>query len=120
VQRQRRRARYAIAGVAAISALSMFLLVTFHVFAVGASFELDKLEHRRADLQRQNELLRNLVARRSSATTIFSRATRDGMVMSNAALINVSASGSTKFPSQSPAPVTMPRTDPNAVDPNAP
>ena len=68
----------AVAGVAAISAASMFLLVTFHVFAVQSSFQLDKLEHQRADAQRQNELLRNLVASRSSATTIFKAATGAG------------------------------------------
>jgi hypothetical protein len=119
VLRQRRRARYAIAGVAAISALSMFLLVTFHVFAVGASFKLDKLEHERADAQRQNELLRNRVARLSSATRIFTSATRLGYVMGNPALINVSNSDA-MFPSSSAAPVTMPPTDPNAVVANAP
>jgi hypothetical protein len=89
VLRQRRRARWAVAGVAAISAASMFLLVTFHVFAVGASFELDKLEARRADAQRRNELLRNEVASKSSAPFIFSAAVGLGMTRGDAAQITL-------------------------------
>ena len=89
----------------------MFLLVTFHVFAVGASFQLDKLEHRRADAQRQNERLRNLVATRSSATTIFNAAIQLGMARGNQpVLVNVSGTGG-NVPPQAAAPVTMPKTD---------
>jgi hypothetical protein len=108
VLRQRRRARWLVVGVAAISAASMFLLVTFHVFAVGASFQLDKLEHRRADAQRHNELLRNLVATRSSATTIFNAAMLLGMQRKIPALVNVSGTGAT-VPPPAAAPVTMPK-----------
>src|SRR4051794_5947689 len=110
VLRQRRRARFAIAGVAAISAISMFLLVTFHVFAVQSSFQLDKLEHRRAAAQRQNELLRNLVATRSSATTIYSAAIEMGMVPVTAVLINLPDTPAT-IPVPSPTPIRMPPTD---------
>jgi len=114
VLRQRRRARFAIAGVAAISALSMFLLVTFHVFAVGASFQLDKLEHRRVAAQRENELLRNRVATLSSATTIFAAAVRIGMVRADPTQITVDGSG-VSVPSPSPAPVEMPLQDYKAI-----
>ena len=87
----------------------MFLLVTFHVFAVGASFQLDKLERRRADAQRHNELLRSLVATRSSATTIFNAAIEIGMQRKIPITINVSGTGAT-VPPATGAPVTMPKT----------
>jgi hypothetical protein len=110
VLRQRRRVRLAVAGLAAISAVSMFLLVTFHVFAVQSAFQLDKLEHERSDAQRENELLRNLVAKRSSATTIFNAAIALGMVRPpNVILLN--AGSGADLPSSAPAPVTMPKTD---------
>jgi hypothetical protein len=100
----------AVAGLAAVSAVSMFLLVTFHVFAVQSAFQLDKLEHERSDAQRENELLRNLVAKRSSATTIFNAATALGMVRPpNVILLN--AGSGADLPSPAPAPVTMPKTD---------
>lgn len=88
----------------------MFLLVTFHVFAVQSSFQLDKLEHQRSDALRKNELLRNLVASRSSATTIFEAATARGFVRpSNVIQLNVSRAGPG---STSPSPpVTMPSTN---------
>ena len=41
---QRRVPAGSLAGLAAISAASMFLLVTFHVFAVQSAFQLDKLD----------------------------------------------------------------------------
>jgi hypothetical protein len=115
VLRQRRRARWAVAGVAALSAASMFLLVTFHVFAVQSSFQLDKLERQRTDALRENELLRNLVANRSSATTIFEAATARGFVRpANVIQINVGPAGA-GTPSPAPTPVTMPSTDYPAV-----
>jgi hypothetical protein len=114
VLRQRRRARFAIAGVAAISALSMFLLVTFHVFAVQSSFQLDKLERERSDAQRQNEMLRNVVATRSSATTIFKEATAGGMVIANPIQLSVPATGGT-VPNTSGNPVKMPDLDYKAL-----
>jgi hypothetical protein len=91
VLRQRRRARYAIIGVAAISAASMFLLVTFRVFAAQSSFQLDKLENEQTAAQRENEFLRDQVATRSSATQIEAAATALGMVPpTNAVLLHVS------------------------------
>jgi hypothetical protein len=119
VLNQRRRARWLVAGLAAISAASMFLLVTFHVFAVGASFQLDKLEHRRADAQRHNELLRSLVATRSSATRIFNAAIEQGMQRKIPITISVSGTGATVPPSAG-APVTMPKTDYRAIAAAAP
>ena len=74
VLRQRRRARFAIAGVAAISALSMFLLVTFHVFAVQSSFQLDKLQTQLTLEQRRYGILREEVATRSSPDAVTSGA----------------------------------------------
>jgi len=86
----------------------MFLLVTFHVFAVQSSFQLDKLEHQRSDAQRENELLRNLVASRSSATAIFEAATAYGLVRTtNPIPLNLAATG-TGAPRPSPTPVKMP------------
>jgi hypothetical protein len=116
VLRQRRRAGLAIAGVAAISALSMFLLVTFHVFAVQSSFQLDKLEHRRAEAQRQNELLRNRVAVLSSAPRIFSAAIEQGMERGNPALITLPGQGA-PVPSSPSPPVTMPVTPYGEIGP---
>ena len=113
VLRQRRRARIAIVGVAALSAASMFLLVTFHVFAVQSSFKLDKLENERAAAQRQNELLRNLVARRSSATAIFTGAIALNMVRPiNVVLLDIppSAGGEREVVTAASTPVSMPET----------
>ena len=86
----------------------MFVLVTFHVFAAQSSFQLDKLEHQQSDAQRQNELLRNLVAKRSSATSIFEAATALHMVrVSNPIPLTVAATGA-RAPGPSPTPVKMP------------
>jgi hypothetical protein len=86
----------------------MFLLVTFHVFAVGSAFQLDKLERERSDAQRNNELLRNLVAKRSSATAIFDAATALGMKRPPSVIqVTVSHTG-TGIPNPEQAPVTMP------------
>ena len=113
VLRQRRRARIAIVGVAALSAASMFLLVTFHVFAVQSSFKLDKLENERAAAQRQNELLRNVVARRSSATAIFRGAAALNMVRPvNVVLLDVPPppDGTSSAVTPTHPPVSMPET----------
>jgi len=113
VLRQRRRARIAIVGVAALSAASMFLLVTFHVFAVQSSFKLDKLESERAAAQRENELLRNLVASRSSATAIFRGAAALDMVRPvNVVLLDVPPppGGTSAAVTPTPPPVSMPET----------
>ena len=108
VLRQRRRARWVVAGLAAISAASMFLLVTFHVFAVQSSFQLDKLEQQRSAAQRRNELLRNQVARSSSATRIFNAALALGMKRpTQTILVNVSGADAT-LPKPERAPVRMP------------
>lgn len=116
--RQRRRARFAVAGVAVISAASMFLLVTFHVFAAQAAFKLDKLESERATAQRENELLREKVASRSSATEIFNAAAVFHMVRAPKVIqLTVrpagggGASGAAK---PSPSPIVMPPTPYNA------
>jgi glycerol-3-phosphate O-acyltransferase len=113
VLRQRRRARIAIVGVAARSAASRFLLVTFHVFAVQSSFKLDKLENERAAAQRTNELLRNVVARRSSATAIFKGARALDMVRPiNVVLLDIppSAGDESGVVTAASTPVSMPET----------
>ena len=108
VLNQRRRARWIVVGLAAISAASMFLLVTFHVFAVQSSFQLDKLEHQRSDAQRRNEHLRSVVASRSSATAIVRAATIYGLRrVVNPIPLNLAAPG-TKAPRTSPTPIKMP------------
>ena len=91
----------------------MFLLVTFHVFAVQSSFKLDKLENERAAAQRQNELLRNLVANRSSATEIFKAAAKLKMVRpANVVLLDIPPSHGGDGGAVTPAstPVSMPET----------
>ena len=113
VLRQRRRARFAVIGVAALSAASMFLLVTFHVFAAQSAFQLDKLENARAAEQRKNERLRNLVARRSSATAIYQGAAALDMVRSpNVLLLHVQSppGGGTGQETPPSTPVSMPAT----------
>lgn len=80
VLRRRRRARFAVFGVAAISAASMFLLVAFHVFAVQSAFQLDKLHAQLSIEQRQYGLLRNDVDRNSSPEAVATAAARFGMV----------------------------------------
>ena len=86
----------------------MFLLVTFHVFAVQSAFQLDKLEQQRSDAQRANERLRHLVAKRSSATAIYNAASALGMERPPSVIqVNVSGTG-TGMPKPEQAPVTMP------------
>ena len=80
VLRRRRRARFAVFGVAAISAASMFLLVAFHVFAVQSAFQLDKLDRELAIQQRQYGLIRAQLARESSPEAVTAAAERLGMV----------------------------------------
>jgi hypothetical protein len=92
----------------------MFLLVTFHVFAVGASFQLDKLEERRADAQRRNELLRNVVSTKSSAPFIFAAAIGLGMVRGDAAQIMLPVTDVT-LPDPSPTPVNLPPIDHGSI-----
>jgi cell division protein FtsL len=77
---RRRRAQLLVLSVAALSAASMFLLVTFHVFAAQSAFTLDKLQTQLATEQRQYGLLRNQVATLSSPEAVASGAQQLGMV----------------------------------------
>ncbi|HTD50347.1 MAG TPA: hypothetical protein VK771_07105 [Acidimicrobiia bacterium] len=77
---RRRRAQLLMFGVAAISAASMFMLVTFHVFAAQSAFTLDKLNTQLANEQRQYEKLRDRVATLSSPQAVANRATGLGMI----------------------------------------
>ena len=77
---RRRRAQLIVLGVAAISAASMFLLVTFHVFAAQAAFSLDKLDTQLSRQQREYALLRDQVATLSSPDAVASGARRLGLV----------------------------------------
>jgi cell division protein FtsL len=77
---RRRRAQLLVLGVAAISAASMFMLVTFHVFAAQSAFTLDKLNTQLANEQRQYEKLRDRVATLSSPEAVANRATSIGMI----------------------------------------
>ncbi len=81
VLRRRRRARLAVFAVATLSAASMFVLVAFHVFAVQASFQLDKLAAERAALQKEYERRTAEVAYASAPATIFREAAALGMQM---------------------------------------
>jgi cell division protein FtsL len=77
---RRRRAQLIVLGVAAISAASMFLLVTFHVFAAQAAFSLDKLDSQLSRQQREYALLRDQVATLSSPDAVATGAQRLGLV----------------------------------------
>jgi hypothetical protein len=78
--RRRRRARWGLLGVGAISAASMFGLVAFHVFAVQSSFQLDKLERQLTIEQRRYGILREEVATRSSPQAVAAGAEELHMV----------------------------------------
>jgi cell division protein FtsL len=79
---RRRRAQLVVLGVAALSAASMFLLVTFHVFAAQSAFALDKLDTQVTSQQREYGLLRDKVATLSSPDAVATGAKRLGMVRS--------------------------------------
>jgi len=78
----RRRAQLLVFGVAVVSAASMFLLVTFHVFAAQSAFALNKLDTTLTKEQRDYGLLRDKVATLSSPDAVASRAKDLGMVRS--------------------------------------
>jgi cell division protein FtsL len=78
--RRRRRARLIVLLGAAVSAASMFLLVAFHVWAVQASFQYDKLQTQLTAEQRKYGMLRDEVATRSSPEAIAHGAEGLGMV----------------------------------------
>ena len=80
VLRRRRRARFAVFSVAALSAASMFLLVAFHVFAAQSAFTLDKLDTQLSTEQRHYGLLRDRVATLSSPEAVAKAAASLGMV----------------------------------------
>jgi cell division protein FtsL len=84
---RRRRAQLVVLGVAAISAASMFMLVTFHVFAAQSAFTLDKLNTQLASEQRQYEKLRDRVATLSSPEAVANRATGLGMIRAPAVTV---------------------------------
>jgi hypothetical protein len=77
---RRRRAQLLVLAVAALSAASMFMLVTFHVFAAQSAFTLNKLETQLAKEQRQYGLLRDQVATLSSPAAVANGAQALGMV----------------------------------------
>jgi len=77
---RRRRAQLVVLGVGVISAASMFMLVTFHVFAAQSAFALDKLNTQLANEQRQYGILRDRVATLSSPDAVANRATHLGMI----------------------------------------
>jgi cell division protein FtsL len=79
VLRRRRRARFAVFGVAAISAASMFLLVAFHVFAVQSAFQLNKLDQQLSAEQRRYAQLRSEVDEASAPETVARKAADLGM-----------------------------------------
>jgi cell division protein FtsL len=87
VLRRRRRARFALFGVAAISAASMFLLVAFHVFAVQSAFQLDKLDTQLSMEQKQNALLRSEVDEASAPATVAMKAAQLGLQRSRNVLL---------------------------------
>jgi hypothetical protein len=67
-------------GVALVTVASMFMLVSFHVFAAQSAFTLERLSKERTNEQLRYQRLRNMVADRSSAPTVIKAAKGLGMV----------------------------------------
>jgi uncharacterized protein (DUF3084 family) len=117
VLRCRRRARFAVLGVAAISAASMFLLVAFHVFAVQSAFQLDKLDSQLKTEQRKYGLLRNEVDRASSPEVVATQAERLGMHRSqNVTVLHVFGLPFSSANAEFPVPPKTPYAPLQAVD----
>jgi hypothetical protein len=90
VARRRLKARLLVWGVALVTVASMFMLVSFHVFAAQSAFTLERLSKERTNEQLRYQRLRNMVAERSSAPTVIKAAKARGMVNGPTA-INVSS-----------------------------
>jgi hypothetical protein len=80
VARRRLKARLLVWGVALVTVASMFMLVSFHVFAAQSAFTLERLSKERTNEQLRYQRLRNMVADRSSAPTVIKAAKALGMV----------------------------------------
>jgi hypothetical protein len=80
VARRRLKARLLVWGVALVTVASMFMLVSFHVFAAQSAFTLERLSKERTNEQLRYQRLRNMVADRSSAPTVIKAAKAMGMV----------------------------------------
>jgi hypothetical protein len=78
-RRRRRRARLVVFGVTAVTVLSLFTLVAFHVFEVQSAFTLERLDKERTNEQLRYERLREEVARRSSPLSIIAAARALGL-----------------------------------------
>jgi hypothetical protein len=78
--RRRRRTRLLLWGTAVVSAVSVFVLVAFHVIAVQYAFTLDRLNKERSVEERRYERLRVDVSTRSAPAAIAIAARELGMV----------------------------------------
>jgi hypothetical protein len=80
VVRRQRRTRALVWGSAALTALALFTLVAFHVFAVQHAFSLDHLREDRAEEELRYERLRAEVASLSAPESVVAAARELGMV----------------------------------------
>jgi hypothetical protein len=80
VARRRLKARLLVWGVALVTVASMFMLVSFHVFAAQSAFTLERLSKERTNEQLRYQRLREQVSARSSAPTVIKAAEGFGMV----------------------------------------
>lgn len=78
--RRRRRTRIAVWGSALVTAVALFVLVSFHVVAVQHAFELDSLQKQRNEEELRYERLRAQVASLSSPQAVVEAAEAQGMV----------------------------------------
>jgi cell division protein FtsL len=83
VRRRRRRARLVVFGVTAVTVLSLFTLVAFHVFEVQSAFTLERLDKQRTNEQLRYERLREDVAQRSSPLSVIAAARALGLEQAN-------------------------------------
>ncbi|HET9728724.1 MAG TPA: hypothetical protein VFR41_04845, partial [Acidimicrobiia bacterium] len=75
----RRRVRLAVFGMSLLTALCLFVLVAFQVFAAQHAFTMDRLQKERTNEQLRYERLRAEVARLSSPQAIVAAARKLGM-----------------------------------------
>jgi hypothetical protein len=78
--RRRRRTRLVVWSTGVLTALALFALVAFHVFAVQHAFSLDRLSEQRAEEELRYERLRAEVAALSSPPSVIEAARQLGMV----------------------------------------
>jgi hypothetical protein len=101
-------------GLGALTVVSLFVLVAFHVFAAQSAFTLERLERDKRNEQLRYERLREQVATLSSAGVVREAARELGMVPGPGAVsLNVPAAAPTEI---NPDPVPTPLSAKNYDD----